>query len=100
MWQTTLGTTRDIAPLPISLETGTPSLGGPLTTKSGLTFIGAALDKYLRAYDNKTGKELWKGRLPATANSTPMSYVVKMNDDTRQQIIVVAADDEPGTAKT
>ncbi|MFT7245701.1 MAG: quinoprotein glucose dehydrogenase, partial [Candidatus Azotimanducaceae bacterium] len=91
IWQSSLGTTRDMAPVPIALDTGTPSFGGPLTTKSGLTFIGATIDKYLRAFDNKTGKELWKGRLPSSANATPMSYVINHSDGTRQQIVVVAA---------
>jgi len=97
LWQTTLGTTRDLTPLPIALKTGTPSLGGPLTTKSGLTFIGSTLDKYLRAFDNKTGKEIWKGRLPSSANATPMSYIVKNQDGSRQQIVIVAAGGHAGS---
>jgi quinoprotein glucose dehydrogenase len=97
LWQTTLGTTRDLAPVPIALRTGTPSIGGPLTTKSGLTFIGSTLDRYLRAFDNKTGEEIWKGRLPASANSTPMSYVVKAHDGSRQQIVIVAAGGHAGS---
>jgi quinoprotein glucose dehydrogenase len=91
IWQSTLGTTEDLAPVPIALETGTPSLGGPLMTKSGLTFIGGTIDKYLRAFDNRTGKELWKGRLPSSANATPMSYTVVGKDGKRRQLVVVAA---------
>lgn len=91
MWQSTLGTTRDLAPVPIALKTGTPSLGGPLTTRSGLTFIGATLDNYIRAFDNTTGKELWKHRLPAPAVATPMSYVVTADDGSTRQFVVVAA---------
>lgn len=91
MWQSTLGTTRDIAPVPIALKTGTPSLGGPLTTRSGLTFIGGTMDSYLRAFDNKTGEEIWKGRLPAPAVATPMSYVVTIEGGGEKQIVVVAS---------
>jgi quinoprotein glucose dehydrogenase len=95
MWQSTLGTTRDLAKgevgIPLALKTGTPSLGGPLTTKSGLTFIGATLDHYLRAFDNATGEELWKARLPAPAVATPMSYVVTNEDGSTKQFVVVAA---------
>lgn len=95
IWQSTLGTTRDLAAsatgVPLALKTGTPSLGGPLTTKSGLTFIGATLDNYLRAFDNTTGSEIWKARLPAPAVATPMSYVVTEDDGTKRQFIVVAA---------
>ena len=43
-------------------------------TRGGLVFIGAAMDNYLRAFDLETGKELWKGRLPAGGQATPMSY--------------------------
>ena len=32
---------------------------------SGLTFIAAAADNYLRGFDSQTGEELWRGRLPA-----------------------------------
>ena len=34
VWRSSLGTTRDLAPIPLALETGTPSLGGPLMTRS------------------------------------------------------------------
>jgi quinoprotein glucose dehydrogenase len=51
-----------------------PNMGGPLTTASGLIFIGAASDFYFRAYDTATGQELWKNRLSTSANATPMSY--------------------------
>lgn len=91
MWQSTLGTTRDLAPIPVALKTGTPSLGGPLTTKSGLTFIGATFDNYIRAFDNKTGEEIWKNRLPAPGVATPMSYLAKGPDGKERQYIVIAA---------
>ena len=38
---------------------GTPNLGGPIVTASGLVFIAAAMDNWLRAFDSETGKELW-----------------------------------------
>ena len=71
-----LGTSRDIAPLPIALRLGTPNLGGPVVTSGGLVFIGAAMDDYLRAFDLETGEELWSGRLPAGGQATPMVYRV------------------------
>ena len=43
-------------------------------TAGGLTFIASAMDQYLRAFDTKTGAELWKGRLPAGGQATPMTY--------------------------
>jgi quinoprotein glucose dehydrogenase len=85
-WQSPLGTPRDILPVPLTFGTGTPNLGGPLATAGGLVFIGAAMDNYLRAFDADTGKELWKGRLPAGAQATPMTYTVN-----GKQYVVVAA---------
>jgi len=65
LWESTLGATEDMAPMDIALSLGTPNFGGPIITGGGLVFIGAAMDDYLRAFSLKTGKELWKGRLPA-----------------------------------
>ncbi len=73
VWRKRLGTTQDIAG-GIALDLGTPNLGGPIATGGGLVFIGAAMDNYLRAFDIETGKELWKGRLPAGGQATPMTY--------------------------
>ena len=86
LWETNLGTLEEIAPLGIALRTGTPNFGGPLVTRGGLVFIGAALDRYLRAFDSKSGAELWTGRLPAAAIATPMSYSWQ-----GRQYVVVAA---------
>jgi quinoprotein glucose dehydrogenase len=86
MWESTIGTTEELAPLNIALATGTPTLGGPLVTASGLVFIGAAADKYLRAFDAASGKELWQGRLPAPGIATPMTYEWK-----GRQYVVIAA---------
>jgi quinoprotein glucose dehydrogenase len=55
---------------------GLPNLGGAIVTASGLTFIAATFDHYLRAFDTATGEELWRGQLPAGARATPMTYAV------------------------
>jgi len=87
-WQVPLGTLRDIAPVPLPLEIGVPNLGGPLLTESGLVFIAAAFDYYLRAYDAETGEELWKGRLPTGGIATPMSY--RTREGGRQYVVIAA----------
>jgi quinoprotein glucose dehydrogenase len=87
-WRSTLGTTRDLAPLGLALPWGTPNMGGPLATAGGLVFVGAALDDYLRAFDSETGEEVWRGRLPAGGQATPMSYRVR---DGGRQFVVIAA---------
>ncbi len=91
LWQSTLGTVRDLSPVPIPLATGTPTLGGPLIAAGGITFIGATADNYLRAFATATGEELWRGRLPAPAIATPMSYVVRHQGGGETQFVVVAA---------
>jgi quinoprotein glucose dehydrogenase len=89
-WQVTLGTTRDLAPVPIPIRWGTPNMGGPIITATGLVFIGAAMDDYLRAFDLESGAELWiwKGRLPAGGQATPMTY--RLGEDRRQYVVIAA----------
>ncbi len=86
LWQVPLGTVRDIAPVPLPLPFGVPSLGGPAITSSGVVFIAAAMDDYLRAFDLGSGQELWRARLPAGGQATPMLYRVG-----RRPYVVVAA---------
>lgn len=74
LWQQALGTTEDLSPIGIALKTGTPNFGGPVATAGGVIFIGAAMDRYLRAFDAASGEELWRGRLPAAGMATPMTY--------------------------
>ena len=74
VWRRTLGTIEDLTRGLAKIKLGTPTIGGPMITAGGLIFIGATLDYYLRAFDVSTGKELWKGRLPAAATATPMTY--------------------------
>lgn len=85
-WRVPLGTTRGIAPWPFWYFKGAPSVGGPIVTRSGLVFVGAAADDYLRAFDVRTGAELWKGDLPGGGQATPMSYVL----DGRQYVVIAA----------
>lgn len=81
------GTIYDMTPLPLPIKVGVPGIGGPMITKGGVVFLGAAVDNYLRAYDLTTGKELWKSRLPAGGQATPMTYAL---DDGKQYVVMVA----------
>jgi len=47
--------------------------GGALITKGGLVFIGGG-DGYLYAFETKTGKEVWRGKLPYANTANPMTY--------------------------
>ncbi len=91
LWQVPHGTVRDIAPVPLPIKLGIPGIGGPMVTTTGLVFIAAALDDYLRAFDAASGDELWKARLPAGGQATPMSYEITFKDGHKRQYVVVAA---------
>ena len=88
LWEVPLGTTEDLAPFSQYLlhGVGAPNFGGPIVTAGGVLFIGASLDNYLRAFDVRNGRELWRGRLPAGVQATPMTYVWK-----GRQYVVIAA---------
>ncbi|MDB5685628.1 MAG: glucose dehydrogenase, partial [Rhizorhabdus sp.] len=92
VWTRRFGTSRDSGPLAHptfqTIPMGVPNLGGSVMTKSGLTFIGAAQEHYLRAYSSTTGAELWKARLPAGAQATPATY---WSSRSGRQFVVVAA---------
>ena len=86
-WQHRNGTVRDLAPVPLPFRMGVPTLGGPLVTAGGVAFLSGTLDDYVRAYDVRSGKEVWRQRLPAGGQATPMTYE---GADGRQYVVVVA----------
>ncbi|NTJ35087.1 glucose/quinate/shikimate family membrane-bound PQQ-dependent dehydrogenase [Agrobacterium rhizogenes] len=91
------GTVHDMTPLPLPFKVGVPGIGGPIVTKGGVAFLGAAVDNYLRAYDVTTGRQLWEARLPAGGQSTPMTYTA----GDKQYVLMVAGghgsvDTKPG----
>jgi quinoprotein glucose dehydrogenase len=85
LWQSSVGTTEDRAPLGMAFNWGTPLSNGVLITAGGLVFTGA-LDAYLRAFDASSGAELWQGRLPVPGVANPMTY--SWNGE---QYVVIAA---------
>jgi glucose dehydrogenase len=85
-WKVTLGVYEELIAKGIP-PTGTPNLGGPIATASGLVFIGATKDNRFRAFDAKTGKELWYAKLENTPAATPMTFMGKNG----KQYVVVAA---------
>jgi len=56
-------------------------------TAGGLVFIGATNDRRFRAFDSKTGKEIWTAAIAANANANPMSYQGKSG---KQYVAIVA----------
>jgi len=73
--------------------TGTENYGGPLVTAGGVLFIGASRDEYFRAFDPKSGRELWKVKLPAGGYATPATYEI----DGRQFVVIACGGGKMGT---
>jgi quinoprotein glucose dehydrogenase len=93
-WSVPLGVT---ASLPESRrQTGRPNVGGAIATAGGLVLIGAADDRRLRAFDTRSGQELWSEPLPRSAHATPITYLAAG----KQYIAVVAAGSAPGASST
>ncbi len=91
VWNRRLGTTNESGPfgkkIGIALPMGVPLAAGPIVTKGGVIFFGSGMDRFLRAFDLYTGKELWREALPGASQATPMTYV---SPRSQRQIIVVA----------
>jgi quinoprotein glucose dehydrogenase len=84
-WQVRLGVTDQLPEG--KRDTGRPSNGGPIVTAGGITFIGGTDDQRFRAFDSRTGKEVWTTKLDYSAHATPITYKGK---DGRQYVAVVA----------
>ena len=74
-WHVPLGVT-DAAPAG-KQNTGRVSNGGPIMTASGLTFIAGTDDARFRAFETKTGKEIWTWKLDYSGHATPITYKAK-----------------------
>jgi quinoprotein glucose dehydrogenase len=85
LWQSPVGTTEDRAPLGMAFKWGMPLVNGVAITAGGLVFTGA-MDAYLRAFDARSGEELWQGRLPVPGVANPMTYLWN-----GEQYVVIAA---------
>jgi quinoprotein glucose dehydrogenase len=92
LWRVPLGEFPELTAKGVPV-TGTENYGGPLVTASGLIFIGASKDECFRAFDRKTGKEIWKTKLPAGGYASPATYEV----DGRQYVIIACGGGKMGT---
>lgn len=88
VWRRPFGAAPDRLPLPAWYEPGLPNLGGPIITAGGVVFVGASMAGRFRAYDVETGAELFRDRLPAGGNATPMTY--RLREGERQYVVIAA----------
>jgi|SRR5579871_462182 len=86
-WQVPLGITEALPPE--KQKTGGTGSAGPIVTAGGLVFIGATTDNRFRAFDSKTGKELWGAKEERPVNANPMTYQGKNG---KQYVAVIATD--------
>jgi quinoprotein glucose dehydrogenase len=86
-WETTLGITEALPEG--KRNSGNAGSAGPTVTAGGLVFIGATNDRRFRAFDAKSGKEVWTATLDKNANANPMTYLAK---DGRQYVAIIASD--------
>ena len=93
LWQVPLGEFKELTERGIP-QTGTENYGGPVTTAGGLIFIAASKDEHIRAFDKKTGQELWKHKLPAGGYATPSVYEL----DGRQFVVIACGGGKMGTS--
>lgn len=87
VWKVPLGIVEELEARGVR-RTGTQNLGGSTVTAGGLVFIAGTTDHRLRAFDAKTGEELWQTELEANGHATPMTYRGKKSG---RQYVVVAA---------
>jgi quinoprotein glucose dehydrogenase len=84
-WKVPLGVTDS---LPEGRQnTGRPGNGGTIATAGGLVFVAATDDARFRAFDAKTGRELWTVKLPGAAEATPITY---QGADGKQYVAITA----------
>jgi quinoprotein glucose dehydrogenase len=86
VWKVPLGEFPELAARGVP-PTGTPNLGGSIVTAGGLVFIGSTMDARFRAFDARTGKQLWGADLPASAFAAPATYQASNG----KQYVVIAA---------
>jgi quinoprotein glucose dehydrogenase len=87
VWESVLGLSEE---LPEGKQlTGRSGSAGPTVTAGGVVLIGATEDHRLRAFDARSGRELWAVELENTVNANPMTYRGK---DGKQYVVAVATD--------
>lgn len=86
-WQVPLGSYPEMEALGFK-NAGTPNIGGVTATAGGVLFVSGTLDHKFRAFDAKTGKELWVTDLPAVGHAVPVTY---RGQNGRQYVAVMSS---------
>ncbi|PYS52357.1 MAG: hypothetical protein DMG13_16400 [Acidobacteria bacterium] len=86
-WQVPLGLNEALPPG--KQNAGATGSAGPIVTAGGLVFIGATTDSRFRAFDSRSGKELWVTKLERNVNANPITYRGKNG---KQYVAAIATD--------
>jgi quinoprotein glucose dehydrogenase len=87
VWRVPLGITEQ---LPASRQnTGRPVLAGPIATGGGVLFVASTDDNRFRAFDSRTGRQLWVTKMERRGNADPITYQARNG---KQYVAVVATD--------
>jgi glucose dehydrogenase len=86
VWRKPLGSYDELEAQGLK-NTGAPNIGGSIATAGGLVFIAATTDSKFRAFDSRTGEELWVVKLDASGTTVPMTYLGR---DGKQYVPVAA----------
>jgi quinoprotein glucose dehydrogenase len=86
VWQVPLGIVEALEARGVP-GTGTLNSGGSIATAGGLVFIAATIDARIRAFDSRTGKEVWSDKLEANGYAIPSTF---MGRDGKQYLAVPA----------
>jgi quinoprotein glucose dehydrogenase len=94
-WEVPLGISEALPPE--KQHTGATNTAGAIATAGGLLFIGSTQDRRFRAFDSRTGKEIWTVKLDHVATANPMTY--RGNNGKQYVAIVAAAGGAPGATQ-
>ena len=92
LWKVPLGEFEELKSKGIT-ATGTQVYGGPVVTKGGLLFVASTQDEKIRAFDKKTGRQLWEAKLPAAGYATPAVYSL----NGRQYVVIACGGGKVGS---
>jgi quinoprotein glucose dehydrogenase len=86
-WRIPLGTMDEMEAKGVR-NTGALGQGGSIVTAGGLVFIAGTIDKRFRAFESRTGKLLWEGKLDTEGHTNPMTY---MGRNGKQYVAIVSS---------
>jgi quinoprotein glucose dehydrogenase len=92
LWKVPLGEYPELTKRGIP-KTGTELYGGPVVTKGGLVFVAATKDEKIRAFDKKTGQQVWEAKLPAAGYATPSIYEI----DGKEYVVIACGGGKIGS---